>query len=170
MSCAKANRCVCVCVCSVVCNEHALLIWMRAVRREMSMCSLVWNKSLHFLCVHDFVTGPCVRLSKGRETRRERKRSPSLNASLPFMNIQAPPTSHWCPTHVCLRVGKGVVLVTELSQSWFYWKKNRGDTFCRSSFKGKESWSEARNKVRMSEMVLISCGTLETRAALRSHV
>ena len=26
----------------------------------MSMCLLVWNKSLHFLCVYDYVTGLCV--------------------------------------------------------------------------------------------------------------
>lgn len=45
---------VCPCVCLYVfcrCNEHALLIWMSSVRREMSMCLLVWNKSLRILCV-----------------------------------------------------------------------------------------------------------------------
>lgn len=103
MSCARPSLYVAwVCV-GFVCNEHALLIWMSAVRREMSMCLLVWNKSLHSLYVYDFVTGLCVCSEREREEEREGGWrgggdvcSLGWNGSLPFMNIQLPPAFHWC--------------------------------------------------------------------------
>lgn len=160
---------------AVVSNEHALLIWMSAVRHEMSMCLLVWNKSLRFLCVHSFVTGLCVCVERGRE----RECSLDWNGSLPFMNIQLPPTFHWCLTDVSLRVGKWVAPVTVLPQSCFYCCKKKNERK-KEEETGTCTEVQPQNATRAglepaTKYGWVKCSwshvaLFKTRAALRSHV